>query len=136
MSATTQEEMKANTEILNKIYGRVKILNRENNLLRQKYSGDVKYARIHKRLTEKNEMSANERKIFEALNGVKHDTDEQVLQNLQLLKNEGYFKQITMQTVINHFMTKQQIKLNPAISHCINELVVKEYLKEFTNGAP
>ena len=81
-------------------------------------------------------MSANERKIFEALNGVKHDTDEQILQNLQLLKNEGYFKQITMPTVINHFMTKQQIKLNPAISHCINELVVKEYLKEFTNGAP
>ena len=136
LSAITQIEMKANTEILNKIYGRVKILNRENNLLRQKYSGDVKYARIHKRLTEKNEMSANERKIFEALNGVKHDTDEQVLQNLQLLKNEGYFKQITMPTVIKHFMTQQQIKLNPAISHCINELVVKEYLKEFTNGAP
>lgn len=136
LSAITQEEMKANTDILNKIYGRVKILNRENNLLRQKYSGDVKYARIHKRLTEKNEMSANERKIFEALNGVKHDTDEQVLQNLQLLNNEGYFKQITMPTVINQFMTQQQIKLNPATSHYINELVVKEYLKEFTNGAP
>ncbi|PIT12285.1 restriction endonuclease subunit R [Snodgrassella alvi] len=136
LSATTQEEMKTNTEILNKIYERVKVLNRENNLLRQKYSGDVKYARIHKRITEKNEISANERKIFEALNGVKHDTDEQILQNLQLLNNEGYFKQITMPTVIKQFMTQQQIKLNPATSCYINELVVKEYLKEFTNGAP
>lgn len=136
LSATTQEEMKANTEILNKIYERVKVLNRDNNLLRQKYSGDIKYARVHKRLTEKNDMNANERKIFEALNGVKHDTDEQVLQNLQLLNNEGYFKQITMPTVINQFMTQQQIKLNPTTSHYINELVVKEYLKEFTNGAP
>lgn len=135
LSATTQEEMKANTEVLNKIYERVKVLNRDNNLLRQKYSGDIKYARIHKRLTEKKEMNANERKIFEALNGVKHDTDEQVLQNLQLLNNEGYFKQITMPTVINQFMTQQQIQLNPATSHYINELVVKEYLKEFTNGA-
>ena len=135
LSATTQEEMKANTEVLNKIYERIKILNREDDLLRQKYSGDKKYVRIHKRITEKNEISANERKIFEALNGVKHDTDEQVLQNLQLLNNEGYFKQIIMPTVINQFMTQQQIKLNPTTSHYINELVVKEYLKEFTNGA-
>ena len=135
LSATTQEEMKANTEVLNKIYERIKILNREDNLLRQKYSGDKKYVRIHKRITEKNEISANERKIFEALNGVKHDTDEQVLQNLQLLNNEGYFKQIIMPTVINQFMTQQQIKLNPTTSHYINDLVVKEYLKEFTNGA-
>lgn len=134
LSATTQEEMKANIKILNKIYERVKVLNRDNNLLREKYSGDIKYARIHKRLTEKNEMNANERKIFEALNGVKHDTDEKVLQNLQLLNNEGYFKQITMPTVINQFMTQRQIQLNPATSHYINELVVKEYLKEFTNG--
>ncbi len=135
LSATTQEEMKANTEVLNKIYERIKILNREDDLLRQKYSGDKKYVRIHKRITEKNEISANERKIFEALNGVKHDTDEQILQNLQLLNNEGYFKQIIMPTVINQFMTQQQIKLNPTTSHYINELVVKEYLKEFTNGA-
>ena len=135
LSATTQEEMKANTEVLNKIYERIKILNREDDLLRQKYSGDKKYVRIHKRITEKNEISANERKIFEALNGVKHDTDEQILQNLQLLNNEGYFKQIIMPTVINQFMTQQQIKLNPATSRYINELVVKEYLKEFTNGA-
>ena len=135
LSAITQEEMKANTEVLNKIYERVKILNREDDLLRQKYSGDKKYVRIHKRITEKNEISANERKIFEALNGVKHDTDEQILQNLQLLNNEGYFKQIIMPTVINQFMTQQQIKLNPTTSHYINELVVKEYLKEFTNGA-
>lgn len=135
LSATTQEEMKANTEVLNKIYEGVKKLNREDNLLRQKYSGDKKYVRIHKRITEKNEISANERKIFEALNGVKHDTDEQVLQNLQLLNNEGYFKQIIMPTVINQFMTQQQIKLNPTTSHYINDLVVKEYLKEFTNGA-
>ena len=135
LSATTQEEMKANTEVLNKIYERIKILNREDDLLRQKYSGDKKYVRIHKRITEKNEISANERKIFEALNGVKHDTDEQILQNLQLLNNEGYFKQMIMPTVINQFMTQQQIKLNPTTSHYINELVVKEYLKEFTNGA-
>ncbi|WP_276895138.1 type I restriction endonuclease subunit R [Frischella perrara] len=135
LSAITQEEMKANTEVLNKIYERIKILNREDDLLRQKYSGDKKYVRIHKRITEKNEISANERKIFEALNGVKHDTDEQILQNLQLLNNEGYFKQIIMPTVINQFMTQQQIKLNPTTSHYINDLVVKEYLKEFTNGA-
>ena len=135
LSATTQEEMKANTEVLNNIYKRVNELNRENNLLRQKYSGDEKYTRIHKRLIEKNIMSANKRQIFQALNDVKHDTDEQILQNLQIINNEGYFKKITMQAIINQFKTQHQIKLDPATSHYINELVVKEYLKEFTNGA-
>ncbi|WP_273956231.1 hypothetical protein, partial [Escherichia coli] len=45
LSEVTQQEMVANIGTLNKIHGRIKELNRQNNLLRQKYRGDVKYAR-------------------------------------------------------------------------------------------
>lgn len=135
LSATTQEEMQANTATLNKIYERVKELNRANNLLRQKYQGDIKYTRVHKRLQEQGSITQSERKIFEALIGVKQDADKEVLQNLQLLNNESYFKQMTMPTVINRFIKQQHIELNPDTTHYINELIVKEYFNEFNNGA-
>jgi len=135
LSEVTQDEMNANIDVLNKIHERVKELNRENQQLRQKYQGDIKYTRIHKRLQEHGGISESERKIFEALTGVKQDADEQVLQNTQMLDNESYFERTLMPLVINRFMKQQQIKLNADASRYINHLVVAEYLKEFNTGA-
>ncbi|SPP32095.1 hypothetical protein ARAF_1988 [Arsenophonus endosymbiont of Aleurodicus floccissimus] len=67
LSEVTQNEMIANIGILNKIHDRVKELNQQNNLLRDKYLGDVKYARTHKRLWEHARFSESERKIYVAL---------------------------------------------------------------------
>ncbi|WP_429211951.1 type I restriction endonuclease subunit R [Aeromonas veronii] len=134
LSEVTQDEMVANIDALNKIYDRVKELNRQNNQLRQKYLGDAKYTRIHKRLQERGDISEHERKIFEALTGVKQDADEQVLNNSQILDNEGYFERQMMPKVINRFMKQQNIKLNADASRFINHLVVAEYLKEFNTG--
>ena len=138
LSEVTQGEMVANIDALNKIHDRVKELNRENNQLRQKYLGDAKYTRIHKRLQErqvnKNDISESERKIFEALTGVKQDADEQVLNNSQILDNESYFERQMMPLVIRRFMKEQKIKLTPDASDYINHLVVAEYLNEFHTG--
>jgi len=135
LSEVTQQEMTANIAALEKIHTRIKELNRQNNQLRQKYHGDVKYTRIHKRLQEKGDMTQHERKIFEALTGVKHDTDAQVLVNTQLLENENYFARLVMPSVIGRFVNEQSIPLNPASSNYINQLVVAEYMKEFNSGA-
>ncbi|MGI2150551.1 type I restriction endonuclease subunit R [Shewanella baltica] len=139
LSEVTQDEMVANIDALNKIYDRVKELNRQNNQLRQKYLGDAKYARIHKRLQERQskqgDISESERKIFAALAGVKIDADEQVLNNSQILGNEGYFERQMMPLVIARFMKEQQIKLDADASRYINHLVVVEYLKEFNTGS-
>ncbi|MEA1923656.1 MAG: type I restriction endonuclease [Pseudomonadota bacterium] len=135
LSEVTQAEMVANIESLNKIHERVKELNRRNNQLRQKYLGDAKYTRIHKRLQERRGISDSERRICAALSGVKQDADEQVLQNTQMLGNESYFERQMMPLVINRFMKEQQIKLNPDASRYINHLVVTEYLNEFNTGA-
>ncbi|MGZ8196080.1 MAG: DUF1016 N-terminal domain-containing protein, partial [Methylosarcina sp.] len=53
LSEVTQDEMNANIEALNKIHQRIRELNRQNDQLRQKYNGDAKYTRIHKRLIER-----------------------------------------------------------------------------------
>lgn len=139
LSEVTQDEMVANIDVLNKIHDRVKELNRQNNQLRQKYLGDAKYTRIHKRLQERqqsqSDISESERKIFEALAGVKQDADEQVLNNSQVLDNESYFERQMMPLVIGRFMKEQQIKLNADASRYINHLVVAEYLKEFNTGS-
>jgi len=135
LSEVTQDEMIANIDALNKIYERVKTLNRNNNQLRQKYLGDPKYTRIHKRLQEHGGFNMTESKIFEALIGIKQDADEKVLNNSQLLENESYFERLMMPLVIGRFMTQQNIKLNGDTSRYINRLVVAEYLKEFNTGA-
>jgi type I restriction enzyme R subunit len=56
--------MRKNIGALTKIYEKVKELNRQNNLLKDKYNSDPKYARIHKRLVEKGTISEKESKIL------------------------------------------------------------------------
>ena len=135
LTEISHEEMNSNIDALNKIHVRIKELNRQNEQLRQKYQGDAKYTRIHKRLMERDGISESERKIYQALTAIKKDADEQVLQNTQILENESYFEHAMMPLVINRFMKQQQIQLNPDASYYINHLVVAEYLKEFYTGA-
>lgn len=127
----TQDEMKKNIGALSKIYEKIKELNRQNNLLKDKYKSDPKYARIHKRLVEKRNILERESQIFVALQSVKQDADLQVLQNTKLLENENYFSSQMMQLVIEQFMKKNKIKLNAETSKYINNLVVTEYINEF-----
>ena len=133
LSEVTQDEMSANIGTLNKIYEKIKELNRENELLKTKYNNDPKYARVHKRLMEKEEFNKNERKIFEALSGVKTDADEKVLSNTEMLNNDSYFERENGKFVINRFKNEQKFDLNFDSTKFINSLIVKEYINEF-NG--
>lgn len=134
LSEVTQDEMSANIGALSSIHDQVKELNRQNNLLRAKYQGDAKYTRIHKRLHERGGLTQTERRLFEALSGVKQQADEQVLQNTQLVNNESYFEGMMMPLVIGEFQNQQKIQLTPNSSRTINQLVVAEYLNEFASG--
>lgn len=134
LNEVTQDEMTANIGALNAIHDQVKELNRLNNQLRAKYQGDAKYTRIHKRLHERGGLTQTERRLFEALSGVKHQADEQVLQNTQLVNNESYFEGMMMPLVIGEFQNRQKIQLTPDASRTINQLVVAEYINEFASG--
>ena len=134
LSEVTKDEMTANIGALNAIHDKVKELNRQNSQIRAKYHGDTKYARIHKRVRERGAVSETERRVFDALSGVKQQADSQVLQNTQLLANESYFERMMMPIVIGEFQTHQKIKLTPDASRLINQLVVTEYVNEFASG--
>lgn len=135
LNEVTQDEMNKNIDSLSKIYARVQELNRQNNLLKAKYANDAKYSRIHKRLLERKEFSETERRIYDALQGVKKLADDQVLQNTQILDNESYFERLIMPLVISQFKTQNKINLDADASRYINALVVREYMNEFNNGS-
>ena len=127
----TQDEMKQNIGALQKIFDKVSELNRKNNLLKAKYENDAKYCRIHKRIVERGGISKRESELFEALQGIKNEADDKVLQNNKLLNNESYFETMMIRLVIDQFVNKNKIKLDPDASKYINHLVVKEYTNEF-----
>ncbi|HHJ20605.1 MAG TPA: type I restriction endonuclease subunit R [Gammaproteobacteria bacterium] len=135
LNEVSREEMSANIDALNDIHARARELNRKNNQLRAKYLNDAKYARIHKRILERGLFTENQRTVFAALSGLKQQADDQVLQNTQLLNNEGYFEQMMMPLLIEQFQKQNNIKLNPDTSRLVNRLVVGEYLHEFASGS-
>ena len=65
----------------------------------------------------------------------KAKADIVVLENSQVVKNESFFEQMMMPSVIEEFKSKQKIKINPDMSRFINSLVTREYLEEFKAGA-
>lgn len=131
LNEVTKEEMEANIKALNDIYNEAKELERKNQLLRAKYDNDEKYARLHKRLMEKNPLTDSESKLFEALQGLKQEVDNQLQQNAQILENESYVERMIMRCVIEQFKNKQNLPMDVEASKRVNAMVVKEYMNEF-----
>lgn len=133
LNEVTQEDMKANIGTLRDIHEKIKELNRRNNQLKEKYQGDQKYCRIHKRLKEKGGFTQLESKLHQALMAVKENADLQILQNHHILDNEGYLNRMMIKLVIDQFTKENKIQLNAETSKFINNLVVQEYVNEFNN---
>lgn len=136
LSEVTQQEMNENIGTLRKIHERIKELNRQNKLLQQKYQGDVKFARIHKRLQDPQTvpprgLSGPESRIFKALSELKQQADAKVLENHQILDNEAYFERLMVPLVINSFTLHHPPPLPATEIKVISRLVVTEYLKAY-----
>ena len=130
----SSEEMKANISALDVIYKKARELNRQNELIRDKYSGDPKYARLHKRLLGAGDIPISERRLFEALSGIKVTMDEQVLSNTQIIANEAYFTRTTSPAVIRGFQDQGGTVLPSKQALEINRMIVAEYLSEYASG--
>ena len=129
LSDVTQADMVENMHLLEKIYDRAKELNRKNALIRAKYENDEKYARIHKRLSEKPLLNAKEMQLHRALMQVKSQVDQKLEGQEDILKNEAFFKKYLMQVVISEFKKKENITLDYATTENINHLIMNEYIQ-------
>jgi type I restriction enzyme R subunit len=86
LSEVTKEQMENNIQELNDIYDKAKEFERKNQLISAKYDNDEKYARLHKRLMDKDPLTDSESKLFEALKGLKTEIDKQIEQNANMLE--------------------------------------------------
>ena len=135
LNEITGDEMAANIDALNKIYDLAKELERKNQLLSAKYHNDKKYARIHKRLMEKGNLTKSESQLFEALAGLKEKADDKILQNAKMMNNEAFVEKMMVRLVIDEFKNRSNIPLDARTSKMINKMIVKEYLNEYKGKA-
>lgn len=131
LNEVSKDEMERNMKELELIYNAAKELERKNQLLKAKYDNDAKYARLHKRLMEKDPLTDNESKLFEALQSLKKEVDEHILQNANMLENENFVERMMVRLVIDQLKNKYQLNLDAERAKNINTLIVKEYLNEY-----
>jgi len=131
LNEVTKEEMERNIKELETIYNAAKELERKNQLLKAKYDNDAKYARLHKRLMEKDPLTDSESKLFEALQSLKKEVDEQILQNSGMLENESFVEKMMVRLVIDQLKNKHHLNLDAQTAKNINTLIVKEYMNEY-----
>ena len=130
LSEVSKDEMEKNIESLTIIHEKSKELERTNNLIKAKYDNDAKYARIHKRLMEKDPLTDSERKLFEVLCELKEEVDNHILKNAKILENESFVDKMIARLVIGEFQ-KQNIPLDLDKSKRVINLVTKEYMNEY-----
>jgi type I restriction enzyme R subunit len=135
LSEVTKEEMEQNIKALNAIYDSAKEMERKNQLLRAKYANDAKYARIHKRLMEKDPLTDKEAKLLEVLQSIKSEVDNHIMQNANILSNESFAEKMMARIVVNQIRNKFKMEVNAEQSKRIYHMIAKEYLNEFNGRA-
>jgi len=131
LNEVSKEEMERNMKELQNIYNASKELERTNQLLKAKYDNDAKYARLHKRLMEKDPLTDSESKLFEALQSLKKEVDAQIVQNSKMMENESYVERMMGKMVLEQLLKKHQLPINLEQTNMIQGLMVKEYMNEF-----
>ena len=138
LSEMTTGDLDANIILLRSIYDRISEQNRRDALLRVKYDGDAKFARIHKRIVEEGGVrpgfGGRLLAINAALMGIKQSVDGQLLHNRALINNDAFFSGAVQPMVIRSF-EKQGLHLDADCARQINNLAVDEYLNEYRECA-
>ena len=125
--------MVENMHLLRQIHDNAKELNRKNNLLKAKYENDDKYARIHKRLTEKGNLTLKEMQLHRALMQVKLEVDEKLEGQENILDNEAWFERYLIRLVAEQFVVKEKLDIDAPTRQNISNLIGKEYFQLYAN---
>lgn len=137
-------ELEAQGKELDEILKKLNDLQTRNKALLRKYNGDAKFARVHKRIREENQIRKNTNKepivsdfdvkIMDVLLSIKTDIDQVVYDRNDVLKNDAYFEQIVMTKIISgikHGMDKLDIENDRADRQFIQSRITKQYLNQY-----
>ena len=136
----TVADAKESIGYMDQVMARIREINRLNNMLRVKYSGDESFVRIHKRIREENDrrtippekpvISRNEREIAENLMAVKKMVDERLYWNVNVLQNEPVFNQDLLRDVSDR-LYEMHIDASIADRKFIRDRIAAEYLGRY-----
>ena len=73
------------------IYKQFKNLNAKDALIREKYQGDAKFVRIHKRTSELLLKKVDTKNLIEILNFIKNNIDKVLSKNMKIINNYNFF---------------------------------------------
>ena len=125
----TSDEMKDLMGELDSLRKKAEQKNYADKMLADKYAGDVKYMRTHKRIMESPPPIADAVTIHTILMDVKVQADDKIAHNESVLENEAYFIK-TLQPFIINACKKQNTQVNIAQVKFIDMCISQEYFTE------
>jgi type I restriction enzyme R subunit len=132
MREQTQDELRENMSNFERLFEKIRELNRNNDNLRAKYKGDSKFARTHKRIKERKLISNNDVDIYNVLMNAKNSIDERVAKSENIVSNTGYFDDLVMQQVAQSFHDAK-VQANYDALEVTRQQIAKEYENEYDN---
>ncbi len=112
-TVSTVAEFEDHTKALDEILKKLAELQKKNENLLKKYNGDVKFARVHKRIHEENEarkksgkkplVSEYDGEVLNFLTHIKGVIDQKVYDRNDILKKDEYFAKTVMQQIVLGF---------------------------------
>lgn len=134
------EEFYKKSKELDEIIKKLEELKRKNKVLMNKYRGDKKFVRIHKRISEENKKREKENKspvistenedIMNMLNNIKDDVDRKVYDRNDILKKDAYFSQ-TVMTELSKSIKNMGFSSEREDRDFIKSRIVKEYMSQY-----
>lgn len=128
-------DAKESIQYMDEVMKKIREINRRNRLLKDKYKGDERFVRIHKRIEEQNEkrekpiISKQEYEIAENLANMKEDIDRMIFLDINKLDNVPAFQQDVL-AIIGKELLKMHIKADIKDRKFINNLITTEYLQQ------
>lgn len=132
------EQSKALDEVLKKLYE----IKRKNTVILKKYNGDKKFARVHKRIKEENQLRKKSSKaaiasefdedIVEVLKIIKNSIDNKVYDRNDILKKDAYFEQTVMKQITDSMKQMEFINTRED-RQFIQFRVSREYLNQYNS---
>lgn len=125
----TADEMKDLMLDLEGLRKRAAARNQADRMLAEKYGGDTKYMRTHKRIMSTPPPLADDITVHKILMDVKSQADTQIEKNENVLDNEAFFTR-SLQPVIISACRRQNTRVNMEQVMFINQCISREYLEE------
>jgi len=135
-------DFKEQSEALDEVLKKLNEIKHKNTVILKKYNGDKKFARVHKRIKEENQLrkklskaaiaSEFDEDIVEVLKMIKNSIDNKVYDRNDILKKDAYFEQTVMKQITDSMKQMEFINTRED-RQFIQFRVSREYLDQYNS---